>query len=68
MHYEHVDSRHGMHCHVRKLPFEPLQVLDARLLTITPRAANEKHHMPMNPLFWCCKARPFRRSREKRSH
>lgn len=68
VHYEHVDSRHGVHFHVRRLPFELLQVLDTRLLTITPRAVNEKHRMPMNPLFWCCKARPFRRSREKRSH
>ncbi len=51
LHYENVDPRHGIHFQVHKLPFEQLQVIDARLLTIAPGATNEKHRHAHESIF-----------------
>lgn len=51
VHYEHVDPRLGIHFQVRKLPFELLQAMDARLLTIAPGGSNEKHRHAHESIF-----------------
>jgi quercetin dioxygenase-like cupin family protein len=51
VHYEHLDQRLGIHFQVIKLPFEQLQAMDARLLTIAPGATNEKHRHAHESIF-----------------
>jgi len=51
VHYEHLDGRLGIHFQVSKLPFEQLQAMDARLLTIAPGATNEKHRHAHESIF-----------------
>ena len=52
LHYEHVNSRLGIHFQVHKLPFEHLQALDVRLLTIAPGASSEKHRHAHESIFF----------------
>ena len=52
LHYEHVNSRLGIHFQVHKLPFEQLQALDIRLLTIAPGASSEKHRHAHESIFF----------------
>lgn len=51
VHYQHLDGRLGIHFQVSKLPFEQLQAMDARLLTIAPGATNEKHRHAHESIF-----------------
>lgn len=51
VHYKHVDERVGIHFQVSKLPFEQLQAMDCRLLTIAPGATNEKHRHAHESIF-----------------
>ena len=52
LHYEHVNSRLGINFQVHKLPFEHLQALDVRLLTIAPCASSEKHRHAHESIFF----------------
>lgn len=51
VHYEHQDGRLGINFQVSKIPFEQLQAMDARLLTIAPGASNEKHRHAHESIF-----------------
>ncbi|MFN9630619.1 MAG: cupin domain-containing protein [Cyanobacteriota bacterium] len=49
--YENKVPRLGINFQVSKFSFEHLQVMDARLVTIAPGAANEKHRHAHESIF-----------------
>lgn len=51
VYYEHLDRHLGIDFRVSKLPFEQLQTMEARLLTIAPGATNEKHRHAHESIF-----------------
>ena len=50
-HYANKNGKLGIDFQVRKLPFEGLQVMDPRLVTIAPGACNEKHRHAHESIF-----------------
>lgn len=50
-HYVNKDVKLGIDFQVSKLPFEALQVMDARLVTIAPGSCNEKHRHSHEAIF-----------------
>ena len=50
-HYVNKDGELGIDFQVSKLPFEALQVMDPRLVTIAPRSCNEKHRHSHEAIF-----------------
>ena len=50
-HYANKNGKLGIDFHVRKLPFQGLQVIDPRLVTIAPGACNEKHRHAHESIF-----------------
>jgi mannose-6-phosphate isomerase-like protein (cupin superfamily) len=50
-HYSNKDLRLGIDFHVQKLPFQGLQVMDPRLVVISPGACNEKHRHAHESIF-----------------
>lgn len=51
VHYAHHERSGGIHFQVSKLPFEQLQAMEARLLTIAPGSTNEKHRHAHESIF-----------------
>lgn len=50
-HYVNKDGELGIDFQVSKLPFEALQVMDPRLVTIAPGSCNEKHRHAHEAIF-----------------
>lgn len=51
LHYAHQEARLGIDFQVERLPFEALQVMDPRVVTIAPGACNEKHRHAHESIF-----------------
>jgi hypothetical protein len=50
-HYVNKEGKSGIDFQVSKLPFEALQVMDPRLVTIAPGSCNEKHRHSHEAIF-----------------